>query len=111
MSIKYIENQKVIIAINYYTVAQKYYPIYDHDTSGIRTLDHFARKRYVRAGVIDSLKYTAIKISISLKRRSLYKKSIGISEICRIIESASTEEIKWKNHCRMEQDQTTANSE
>lgn len=94
MAIKYIEREKVIIPINYYKESKKYYPIYDHDTSGIRTLDHFARKRYVRAGVIDSLKYTAIKISISLKRRSLYKKSIGISEICRIIENASTKDYR-----------------
>lgn len=90
--IKYIE--KVTIPINYYKESKKYYPIYDHDTSGIRTLDHFARKRYVRGGAIDSLKYTAIKILISLKRRSLYKKSIGLSEICRIIENASTEDYR-----------------
>ena len=94
LAIKCIEIEKVIIPISYYKEYKKYYPIYDHDTSGIRTLDHFARKRYVRGGAIGSLKYTTIKRSISLNGRSLYKKSIGLSAIRRIIENASTEDYR-----------------
>lgn len=94
LTIKHIEIEKVIVPISSYKECIKYYPIYDHDTSGIRTLDHFARKRYVRGGAIGSLKYTAIKRSISLKGRSLYKKSIGLSAIRRIIENVSTEDYR-----------------
>ncbi len=94
LTIKHIEIEKVTIPISYYKECIKYYPIYDHDTSGIRTIDHFARKRYVRGGAIGSLKYTSIKRSISLKGRSLYKKSIGLSGIRRIIENASIEDYR-----------------
>lgn len=94
LTIKHIEIEKVIIQINYYKKSKKYYPIYDHDTSGIRTLDHFARKRYVRGSAIGPLRYRAINKSISLKERSLYKKSIGLSEIRRIIENVSTEDYR-----------------
>lgn len=93
LAIKHIEIEKVTIPISYYKECIKYYPIYDHDTSGIRTIDHFARKRYVRGGA-SSLKYRAIKRSISLKGRSLYKKSIGLSGIRRIIENVSIEDYR-----------------
>ena len=90
---KHIEIEKIALPISYYKECIKYYPIYDHDTSGIRTIDHFARKRYVRR-CAGPLRYRAIKRSISLKGRSLYKKSIGLSGIRRIIENASIEDYR-----------------
>ena len=94
LTIKHIEIEKVTIPISYYKECIKYYPIYAHDTSGMRTIDHFARKRYVRRCAIGPLRYRAIKRSISLKGRSLYTKSIGLSGIRKIIENVSIEDYR-----------------
>lgn len=94
LTIKHIEIEKIVLPISYYKECIKYYPIYDYYTSRIRTIDHFARKRYVRGGAIGPLRYKAIKRSISLKWRSLYKKSIGLSGIRRIIENVSIEDYR-----------------
>lgn len=94
LTIKHIEIEKVIVPISSYKGCTNHYPIPDCDFSVLHTLDHFARKRYVRGGAIGPLKYTAIKRSISLKGRSLYKKSIGLSGIRRIIENVSIEDYR-----------------
>ncbi len=93
LAIKHIEIEKVIVPISYYKECKKYYSMYDHDTSRIRTLNHFAGRRCI-GSVIGPLRYAAIQGSISLKDRSLYKKSIGLLEIREIIENVSIEDYR-----------------
>ena len=85
LAITHIEMEKVIIPNSYYKKCKKYYPIYDH---------FVGRRCVTRGAIIGPLEYAAVRKSISLKKRSLYKKSIGLSEICRIIENVSTEDYR-----------------
>ena len=87
LAIKHIEIEKVIIPISYYKRCVKRYPISYFGTV-LYTFDYFARN----IGPLRHTVCTAPERSISLKKRSLYTKSIGLSGICRIIENASIED-------------------
>ena len=90
LTIKHIETEKIAISISYYKGCAKSYPISFIDPV-LHTFDYFARRCRGNTG---PLRCRAIKRSISLKGKSLYKKSIGLSEIRRIIENVSTEDYR-----------------
>lgn len=90
LTIKHIEIEKIAIPISYYKGCVKSYPISFIDPV-LHTFDYFARRCRGNTG---PLRYRAINKAISLKERSLYKKSIGLSEIRRIIENVSTEDYR-----------------
>lgn len=92
LTIKHIEIEKIALPISYYKGkgCVKRYTISFLDPV-LHTFDYFDRRC---RGNTSPLKYRAINKSISLKGRSLYKKSIGLSAIRRIIENASIEDYR-----------------